>query len=140
VSAGDRFVNDGAAEKSPTQRESFRDIRRQLGPANCTGAQSSGFYAAGFVRVYRQVRMPSSEAILSGLTAIANEWQQLALAWHAWLATLTRPLGITARRGAGLRAAGWDRRTRGGRLPRAEDAAIGARPPPRGNVRTQIAS
>jgi hypothetical protein len=32
--------------------------------------------------------MPSSETILNGLTAIANEWQQLALAWHVWFATL----------------------------------------------------
>ena len=32
--------------------------------------------------------MPSSEAILSGLTTIANDWQQLALVWHAWLAAL----------------------------------------------------
>jgi hypothetical protein len=32
--------------------------------------------------------MPSSEAILNGLTAIANDWQELALVWHVWLATL----------------------------------------------------
>jgi hypothetical protein len=32
--------------------------------------------------------MPSSEAILSGLTAIANEWRELALIWHVGLATL----------------------------------------------------
>jgi hypothetical protein len=32
--------------------------------------------------------MPSSEAILSGLTQIANDWQQLALVWHVWLAAL----------------------------------------------------
>jgi hypothetical protein len=32
--------------------------------------------------------MPSSETILSGLTTIANDWQQLALVWHVWLAAL----------------------------------------------------
>jgi hypothetical protein len=32
--------------------------------------------------------MPSSGEILNGLTAIANEWQPLAVVWHVWLATL----------------------------------------------------
>ena len=32
--------------------------------------------------------MPSSEGILNGLTAIANDWQELALVWRGWLATL----------------------------------------------------
>jgi hypothetical protein len=32
--------------------------------------------------------MPSPEVILGGLTAIANEWQPLALVWHLWLAAL----------------------------------------------------
>ncbi len=32
--------------------------------------------------------MPSAATILSGLTTIANDWQQLALVWHVWLAAL----------------------------------------------------
>jgi hypothetical protein len=32
--------------------------------------------------------MPSSESVLSSLTAIANEWRTLAIAWHVALATL----------------------------------------------------
>jgi hypothetical protein len=30
--------------------------------------------------------MPSAEAILTGLTAIANDWRGLATGWHVWLA------------------------------------------------------
>jgi hypothetical protein len=32
--------------------------------------------------------MPSAETILTGLTAIANDWRGLAIGWHAWLAVL----------------------------------------------------
>ena len=32
--------------------------------------------------------MPSADAILSGLTTIANEWRALAIAWHALLGAL----------------------------------------------------
>lgn len=32
--------------------------------------------------------MPSAEVILSGLSAIANEWQSLAISWHVYFAAL----------------------------------------------------
>jgi hypothetical protein len=32
--------------------------------------------------------MPSTEAILDGLTAIANDWRGLAIGWHVFLATV----------------------------------------------------
>ena len=32
--------------------------------------------------------MPSSEAVLSGVTAIANQWQSLAITWHVLFAAL----------------------------------------------------
>jgi hypothetical protein len=37
--------------------------------------------------------MPSPEAILSGLAAIANEWRWLAIGWHVWLAILAGLIG-----------------------------------------------
>ena len=36
--------------------------------------------------------MPTPEAILDGLTRIANEWRWLALAWHAALFLLLAAL------------------------------------------------
>src|SRR5688572_9301123 len=88
ASAGESSVDGEQRQESPTQREFLHDMPW---PGRCPDAERapfSRFNAAGFVPVYRQVRMPSSEAILNGLTAIANDWQQLALVWHAWLAAL----------------------------------------------------
>jgi hypothetical protein len=36
----------------------------------------------------KRVLMPSSDAILAGLTAIANEWRSLAVAWHIFTAAV----------------------------------------------------
>ena len=41
--------------------------------------------------------MPSSEAILDGLTMTANEWRTLAIAWHVLLAALLLALALSAR-------------------------------------------
>ena len=32
--------------------------------------------------------MPTADSIVSGLTAIANEWRALAIGWHVWLGAL----------------------------------------------------
>ena len=41
--------------------------------------------------------MPSSEAILDGLTITANEWRTLAIAWHVFLASLLLAIAFGAR-------------------------------------------
>jgi hypothetical protein len=48
--------------------------------------------------------MPSSTAILAGLTTIANEWWTVAVFWHAYVAAIL--LGIAMRRALSVRRLG----------------------------------
>jgi len=48
--------------------------------------------------------VPSSEAILAGLTSIANEWRSVAVFWHAYVAVLL--LAIAARPDRSVRLLG----------------------------------
>jgi hypothetical protein len=40
--------------------------------------------------------MPDSDSILAGLTALANEWKMVAIAWHAVIAAFAIALGLGA--------------------------------------------
>jgi hypothetical protein len=46
------------------------------------------------MRLFDATVMPTSEAILAGLTSIANEWRVIAVLWHAFVAALLLAIGV----------------------------------------------
>jgi hypothetical protein len=60
---------------------------------------------AALVRADDSERMPSTAAILAGLTTIANEWWTVAVFWHAYVAGLL--LAIAVRRVLSVRLLGF---------------------------------